>query len=157
MKLTIDRRGATRLVTTKVLGRAGGRVETWRTLGTQMRRHALRLLGLLRRRRKTGAALGGTASHYSTKEVAWSMTDLRRLRLGRAVRVLAGATASLDFALELRNAVLVSRWRSVSCCCFLLACAGAKHQGGAQRQARLKTNGMKTYFAFIWLCCCSRE
>jgi hypothetical protein len=149
MKLTIDRRGATWLVSTKVLRRTGSRVEAWWALGTQVRRHALRLLGLLRRRRKTGTALGGTASHYSTEEVARSMTDLRRLGLGRAVRVLAGATAGLDFALELRNAVLVSRWRSVSCCCFLLACAGAKHPGGAQWVARLKTNEIETYFAFI--------
>jgi hypothetical protein len=118
VKLTIDRRRATRLVSTKVLGRTGGRVEAWGALGTQVRWHALRLLGLLRRGRQTGAALGGTASHYSTEEVARSMTDLRRLGLGRAVRVLAGATTRFNFALELRNAVLVSRWRWVSCCCF---------------------------------------
>jgi hypothetical protein len=45
MKLTIDRGRAARLVSTKVLGRTGGRVEAGRALGTQVRRHALRLLG----------------------------------------------------------------------------------------------------------------
>jgi hypothetical protein len=85
MKLTIDRGRAARLVSTKVLGRTGGRVEAGRALGTQVRRHALRLLGLLRRGRQTGAALSGTASHDSTEEVARPMSYLGRLGLRWAV------------------------------------------------------------------------
>jgi hypothetical protein len=80
MKLTIDRGRAARLVSTKVLGRTGGRVEAGRALGTQVRRHALRLLG-----RQTGTALSGTASHDSTEEVARPMSYLGRLGLRWAV------------------------------------------------------------------------
>jgi hypothetical protein len=94
-----------------VLGRARRRVEAWWPLrtGTQMRRHALWLLRLLWRGRQSRAALGRTASHDATEEVAGPMADLRWLRLGGAVvlRALAGTTARLDFALELRDPVLV--------------------------------------------------
>jgi hypothetical protein len=157
MRLTIDRRRPTRLISTKVLGRTRCRVETWGTLRTQVRRHTLRLLRLLRRRCQTGATLSGTASHDSTEEVARSMANLRRLGLRRAMRVLAGATAGFYFALELRNAVLVSRWQSVSCCCMILYALvqgmGVELEG---RRCSRHTRGW-TYFAFIWLCCCSRE
>jgi hypothetical protein len=90
-----------------------------------VRRHALRLLRLLWRRSQTRTALGRTASHYSTEEVAGSMANLRRLGLRRAVRVLAGATTGFYFALELRNTVFVSRQQPVSFCCVLSvrACA----------------------------------
>jgi hypothetical protein len=100
----------TRLVSTKVLWRSRCWVETWRALGTQVRRHALRLRGLLWRRCQARAALSCTAGHNTTKQIARSMANLRRLGLGWAavLRVLAGTAAGLYFALELGNPVLVS-------------------------------------------------
>jgi hypothetical protein len=73
--------------------------------------HTLRLLRLLRRRCQARTTLSCTTSHYSTEEVAGPVANLGRLGLGRAVvlRILAGTTAGLDFALKLRNPVLVSR------------------------------------------------
>ena len=90
MKLTIYRWSW--LVATKVLRRSRRRIEAWWTLGPEVRWHTLRLLGLLWRGSQTRPALGCTASHYSTKQVAGSMTDLGRLGL-RWTAVLARATA----------------------------------------------------------------
>lgn len=74
-----------------------------------MWRHALGLLGLLWRRRETGAALGSAAGHDTAKEVARPVANLWGLGLGRAMvlRVLAWAAAGLDFTFKLGYAVLV--------------------------------------------------
>ena len=74
-----------------------------------MWRHALGLLRLLWRGRETRSALGSTTGHDPAKEIAGSVANLRGLRLRRTVmlRVLAGAAASLDFALQLGDAILV--------------------------------------------------
>jgi hypothetical protein len=109
VELTVCRRA--RRVPTKVLWRARRRIQTWRALRStsQVWRHALRRIAVLRGRGKAGAALVGAASHYTAKEIARSMADLGRLRLRGAVvvRALAGSAALLDFALELSDAVLV--------------------------------------------------
>jgi hypothetical protein len=109
VELTVCRRA--RRVPTKVLWRARRRIQTWRALRStsQVWRHALRRIAVLRGRGKAGAALVGAASHYAAEEVARSMADLGRLRLRGAVvvRALAGAAALLDFALELSDAVFV--------------------------------------------------
>jgi hypothetical protein len=75
-----------------------------------MRRHALRLWGLLWRRCQARAALSCASGHNTTEEIARSMANLRRLGLGWAavLRVLAGTAAGLYFALELGDSVLVS-------------------------------------------------
>ena len=109
VELTVCRRA--RRVPTKVLWRARRRIQTWRALRStsQVWRHALRRIAVLRGRGKAGAALVGAASHYAAKEIARSMADLGRLRLRGAVvvRALARAAALLDFALELSDAVFV--------------------------------------------------
>jgi hypothetical protein len=85
-------------------------VEAGRALGTQVRWHALRLLRLLRGRRQPGATLSSASGHDTAEEVARAMANRGRLWLRRAVvlRVLAGAAAGLEFALELCDPVLVS-------------------------------------------------
>lgn len=101
MKLTVSRRS--RLVPTEVLWRAWRRVESWRALRatTELWRHAVRRIAVLRRRSKSWSTLIGTARHYAAEEIAGSMTDLGRLGLRGAVvvRALARATALLKFAL----------------------------------------------------------
>jgi hypothetical protein len=76
--------------------------------------HALGLLRLLWRRSKTWTTLSSASGHDTTEQVAGSMANLGGLRLGGAVlRVLARTATGLDFALELRNPVLVSIQQSV--------------------------------------------
>lgn len=98
-------------VATKVLGRSRRRVEAWWTLRTaaEVWWHTLRLLGLLGRRRKTGAALGSAAGHYAAEEIAGTVADLRWLRSRRAavLGILAGAAAGFQIALKMRNPLLV--------------------------------------------------
>lgn len=101
--LTIDWRAG---IPTEVLRRTRSGVEAWGTLRPKMWWHALGLVGLLGRRCQSRAALSCTPGHYASKEVAGAMANLWRLRLGRStvvLRVLAGATARFQFALELRN------------------------------------------------------
>lgn len=79
-----------------------------------MGRHALRLLRLLRWWCQSRATLSCAAGHDATEEVAGPMSDLWWLRLRRPkVRALAGATAGLEFALELGDSVLVSTIRQM--------------------------------------------
>jgi hypothetical protein len=110
LKLTVCSRAW--LVATKVLRRARRRVEAWRTLRTrtQVWWHSLGLLRLLWRGCQSRAALSCTSSHNTAEEIAWPMANLGWLRWRGAVvlRTLAGTTARLDFAFELRNPVLVS-------------------------------------------------
>lgn len=109
LTLTINR--WTLLVATKVLWRTRSRVQSWGALGSsQLWRHAMALGRLLWRRRQSRTTLGSTACHYAAEQVTRPVADLRRLRLRGAVvlRVLAGAAASLEFALQLGDALLVS-------------------------------------------------
>lgn len=74
-----------------------------------MRWEASRLLRLLLGRGQTRTALA-VARHDAAEQVAGSMADRWRRRLGRTVvlRVLAGPTAGLKLALQARNLILVS-------------------------------------------------
>lgn len=138
VELTVSRRS--RLVPTEVLRRARCRVESWRALRatTKLWRHAVGRIAVLRRRSESRPTLIGAARHYATEEIAGSMANLGRLGLRGTVvvRALAGATALLQFALELGDSVLVSG--VVSAC------------------AKWSMNNL-TYLAFIWLCWFSSE
>lgn len=110
MELTIGRRSW--LVSSEMLWRARRWVETWRALWatSKLWGHAMGRVGVLRRGSQPRSALVGAARHYTTKEVAWPVANLGRLRLRWAVVVgaLAGAAALLKFALELGDSVFVS-------------------------------------------------
>jgi hypothetical protein len=59
--------------------------------------------------------------HYASKQVAWAVANLGRLRRGRAVvlRALAGSATRLELALELCDLLFVSARLSVGRCCWL--------------------------------------
>lgn len=117
VKLTVGRRSW--LVPTEMLRRTRRRVETWRALWAtaELWRHAMRRIGVLRRRGQARAALVCTACHYTTEKVARPVSNLRRLRLRRAmvVRALAGTTTLFKFTFKLGDFILVSTC-SVSMC-----------------------------------------
>lgn len=70
------------------------------------------MLGLLRRRSQTRTALV-VASHDAAEEIAGPVANggRRGLRGAVVLRVLAGATASFEFAVQAGNLILVSRGR----------------------------------------------
>ena len=93
-----------------MLWRAGGWVEPWGSLRAtaQVRRKTSGLLRLLRRRRQTWAALV-VAGHDAAEQIARPVSNRwrRRLRGAMVLRVLAGATAGLEFALQTGDLLLV--------------------------------------------------
>lgn len=95
-----------------MLGWPGGRIEAWRSLGTsaKVRGETARLLGLLWRRGQAGTALV-VASHDTAEQIAGpvSYRGRRWLRRAMVLRILARATAGLEFALQAGDFLLVSR------------------------------------------------